>query len=195
MGQGAVAKKIAKTALDRIENAENGITQLYTAVAQSLQAVEDRLQRSEELLAAMMSILGTAEVQLAVNTRREVMAERELVRVQAELATALEKGEVVEADKVSEASLIVGVEVDTAGTPVGYVGGRQQILVDKIIPAIREQLIGKGAGHSVDTPKNGKFTIERIYDVVKVPEAQADHPGITETYNPSFSNANNSTNV
>lgn len=174
MGQGALAKKIARTALDRIEHLETSLSQVFTAVTKTFETIESRFQRTEELLTAVVSILGIDAVQATVIENRRGMAQAGLAKAQEELAAALAKGQVVVAEAVGETSIIVGLEVDSDGQPVGYVEGRQQISINKIIPEIRAQLMGKGPGFSIDTPRKGKFTVEKVYDVIATDEAPVE---------------------
>jgi hypothetical protein len=150
-----------KTVMERVEELEKTLPVLAEIVNQQL---NQRFSPLIETIDALTDIVGKdaviskmAELQ---NKRNAEAAERQKAQVEVLLA----EGRLTKAEKVSEKSLLVGVETDMAGnvTPPG----RFQVTFDKVAPVFQEKLYGKPVGTKVEVPNAGGFELSEIYDFV-----------------------------
>lgn len=180
MGHGAAAKKMAATALERIENLETNTGQLFEALGKTFTTVENRFHGVEELLAAVVSAVGPESVEKALEEARMEAAINQAIEAKKHIGQALERGDIVVADVVSKASIVVGDEVTSEGKAIGYTDGRVQLFITRLLPEIRDQLLGKPVGTVIETPAKGKFTVVAIYDVIDKPAVATTPNGASD---------------
>lgn len=170
-----IKKKIAKGAIDRIDDIEATIPNLINAFNQGFASIDQRVGSLTELLEALVEIVGAAEVKAAIEKRRladaHAQADRARVWLQQELAAG--RLEQVETVFDSENCVVVGVETSPEGAQLG--AGRTQLSVDRIIPEVRAALIGNPVGTRVKTP-GGFLEVLEIYERKEVPAELAPLP-------------------
>lgn len=176
----------AKTqgALGRIEALEQDIPRIVGAVNEALTRLNTQLSETVEILNALVALSGEAEVASAVSEARKVKSDEAVARAKASLADSLAKGTMVATTTVTEQSILVGVEKGKDGTPVPP--GRAQLSFATLLPEFKEKLLGQGVGFSVETPLEGSFELQEIYEAVEpsgivTPDGEPVAAGAVET--------------
>lgn len=164
-------RKKANSAMERLDLMEASLGDLrntYAGLAKGLNQVLSRLDNDMRLLREMLDtiiqIVGPEEV-------AKVLAENRLARMQAEadetranIAKAMQEGNLVQASKVSARSLVVGRDLKPDGTeiPPGYLA----LPMPRIDQEYHPKLLDQGVGYIIDTKDGGKFEVLEIYDPV-----------------------------
>lgn len=168
MGSG-IQKKIKRSVLERVDAIEASVQNLVEQINQSLSAVEKQLTMHQELVGALVSIVGVEPVKEAIETARAAKKQQELEAMiasaqaaKAALEAGLTNGEIAAAEICGERSVIVGVERDKEGVEIPP--GRSQLLFAMVKPEFQEKLLGKPVGTVIETATGGTFTVDGLFD-------------------------------
>ncbi len=171
----------AKASLERLDDLEKIVAALNenlngqgTSIKQIVQAVNGAIgklsrdfEESREMLNAVIGILGPAQVQTEVENSRKIALDRQVAETKASIASALETGDIVKAEKASDKSFVAGVETKADGTVIAP--GWAFVPMSKIEEEFRTQLVGQGIGFKVVTKEGGAFELLEIYEAVEKP--------------------------
>lgn len=170
----------SKASLDRLDDLDKQVAglgeslkQIVMAVNGSLGQLNRGLEEYKEMLNAVIGILGPAQVQAEIETNRKVALDKQVADTKASIASALESGDIVRAEKATEKSFVAGVETKADGTAIPP--GWAFVPMQKIEEEFRKQLVGQGVGFKVVTKEGGHFELLEIYEAVeKAPEPAAE---------------------
>ncbi len=162
----------AKAGLDRLDDMDKQLSglseslkQIVMAVNGSLGQLNRGLEEYKEMLNAVIGILGPAQVQAEIEANRKAAIEKQVADTKASIASALEAGDIVRAEKASERSFVAGVETKADGTAIAP--GWAFVPMQKIEEEFRVQLVGQGVGFKVATKEGGFFELLEIYEAVE----------------------------
>lgn len=162
-------RKALKAPLIRIEKLENDLPQILQTVQQGFGIVDQKVRTVEEIVNALVSIIGLDKVQETVDANRNAQLQKESDAEEQGLNLAKDKGMIAVADEISDRSVIVGHEVDAEGKVLPP--GRAQLLFAQVKEELRAELLGKKVGESIATPVGGQFIVDEIWDIVAKPPA------------------------
>ncbi len=174
--QGVRARE--RNALERISALEQDMSSIFTGVQAAVSELEKRIMGAAEVVDACVRVLGAEVVEAAVLAARDERAAAAVETAKDGLNKAIEAGQVVVADTITDESIIVGVESDKDGNPIkpGYV----QLAVSGVKPEFKEKMLGQGVGFKFDTVDGNTFTINGVYaqvppksETTEAPAAQA----------------------
>lgn len=170
-GNGPVPSK-EPGALERLKKLEESVRELegfraevLRAIRQTFAAVEKRLQNLEEVNAAVVNVVGRAAIEDEVKRAHIENSEKKAAMEMAALEAAYKQGKLLDADSVSDLSVVVGSEKDKDGNQLYPT--TVQLLFPTLLEEYQAALRGHVAGDVIETPFGSKFTISRIYDVNK----------------------------
>lgn len=144
--------KAARGPIEKIAELE----QTCGVLIQMLTEVTNKLKSMAPTLSALVDITGADKVQA-------VMDEQTVKRAQESLLLALQNGELVKSDAMTEESVVVGIEANAEG--VVNRPGYSQVPFSSFLPAVKEQFLGKGIGEKYIHPEGGgSFVITEIYE-------------------------------
>lgn len=177
-------RKKANDAMSRLDSVESQVddlratqNQLVMGVNRALSKVDQDNQQAREMLDAVIQLMGPEEVTrvLAENRLARMVAEAE--QTKAAIAKALESGDLVKADKISENTLVVGrdLKADGSEAPPGYTA----LPMPRIDKPFQDKLLGQTVGFSVDTKDGCKFEVRELYNPVEKKPVVAPDPGPT----------------
>jgi ribosomal protein S18 acetylase RimI-like enzyme len=162
-----------RNALQRIESLEGDLVQVVGSVQQALAQIEKAHNDSLEIIDALVAELGPEVVANRIKATREEKAQQQADQAKTSLQQAVTDGRAVVAEKVSENSVIVGQEFQSA--PEGSEAtdkllgvGYTQLSFFAVKPEFREKLLGQPVGTKVETGEGSYFLVTEIYDVVPV---------------------------
>jgi oligoendopeptidase F len=161
-------RQAQRNALQRIEELETNLMNVFGAVQQALNGSDQRVNALAEILDAVVAELGPETINTRVVEGRKARALEQAEKSKAALAEAVEKGQYKAVEVITDKTLIVGKELDKEGKEVfpGYV----QLAYSSIKPEFQEKLLGKGVGASFET-ESGKFDVTGTYEAVEAPVA------------------------
>jgi hypothetical protein len=166
-------RKQVKSALERIDALEQEFPRVVMAVNEAFSGQSQRVARLASVVEAVVELFGAEVVDAKIKEVSDRKTMDSLERAKAALEEGLAKGDLLKADAIGDASLIVGREFDKEGQAI--FPGRVQLQFAGIKPEFQEQLRGQGVGFQVETPGEGKFEVVEIYEVVvkasEAPEA------------------------
>ena len=154
-------------ALERIAELEKVVPSLIQATNKGLQELGKAQSELDELIQSIAETIGVGKVQEVVDRRR---TERELTQAEAarqQLEQLVSEGKAKLIDTVTQSSLLVAVESDADGKPVGP--GRVQVAYAALLPEFKDVCLGKAAGFRFDTPSKTTLEILEIYEPTEVP--------------------------
>lgn len=176
-GIGKKAHDKAVSALDRIVNLERAVENLWNGTQQSLMLVDQKLQQQDEMVTAIVNILGAEVVRDQVVAQRKAEQEARLEAAKDAVEDAVERQLLLPLERFPSAEemsaenddveeklskiLVVGRELEADGTVTPP--GRVQQPLNRILPGIRASLASKSTGDSVDLPEGRKFTVDGLY--------------------------------
>lgn len=161
---GKIKKNIAKGAIERIADLERNNVGLAQALNQLMMQSNERFNNTAEVIAAVVEKIGPEEVQRIVEEKRVERDAAQVARAEAWLDEQVSSGKLVPADVLGEKSTLVGVEYTVEGEPIPP--GRIQIPFSSVLPDLKPQLEGKGAGTRITTAGGTTFEVLEIYDAV-----------------------------
>lgn len=163
-------RKAFRPVLARLDQNEEDIRNLVSNTRQSLGVMDMKVKTLQEVMNAVVEIVGLDKVQAAIDKQHvdELQKESDIEKKGLELAK--EKGLLVAGEAVNARSVIVGHDVDPSGNIMAP--GRGQLLFAQVKPELRESMAGKKVGEAIDTPIGGKFVIDEIWDVVAKPTVE-----------------------
>lgn len=125
---------------------------------------------------ALVEILGQDEVQRVMERQQREQEIKDAEAKKSALKEAVVAGRLVAVTKVDEESVIEGVEFGADNQPVHP--GYMQFTFQKVLPELRERVLGKTVGERVETAKEGHtFLIEGIWHLVQpVPPPEGGQP-------------------
>lgn len=177
MDQRQLAKRTSN-ALERLEQVEKTIPQILGAVNQTVGQVQAQLSSAVEVLDAVVQSLGVENIEKLVSDNRREKATQRMEEEKKQLAALLDAKLILAEDKVTEKSIIVGVETDKDGT--ARHPGRMQHGFNMIAPQFRDKLLGQVAGFKLPLPNGGNFEVQEIYGPNPTPPAPAEAAPATE---------------
>ena len=174
--QGPQAANQKPGALDRISALESFRDGVLRAMRSTFAAVEQRLSSNEEIIHALINLMGSENVEREVTKLAIAKMEERSVKEKAGFEAAVKRGELVLADEVGDSSVIIGSEVDKDGNSLHPL--RCQLLYATVKQGYKEKLKGAKVGDSIDTPAGSKFTVNEIWNVLPPEERpkQAEAP-------------------
>ena len=177
MGSG-IQKRIkkameAKDSMDsQLKNIDENLKQLFANDNKMAAWVDEKYSKHEEILSALIEIIGTQKVFEEIKKARIEKAEANSASQKEALDKGLAEGTVKAVDEVTDTSIIVGSEVDKDGNVIPP--ARSQILFASLPPELADLLRAKKVGDVVETMVNSKFTIKEIYEMVLPSPAPVD---------------------
>lgn len=181
MGSG-IQRKIRETndAASAVTNQLNEIKTQLSGLANETNAkfqklagwIDNTFQKKDEILDALITILGTEAVFNQIKKAKIEKAEANSAAMKDALEKQLAEGGVKVSEVVGELSIIVGSEVDKDGNQIPP--ARAQVLFAQLTPELAALMLGKKVGDVVETPVGSKFTISELYDMVLPDPANAD---------------------
>lgn len=200
-------RKQVKNALERLDEAEQKLEGFIYAFNQAVVPLAPRIEGMEEVLQAVANIIGLDKIQNEVALVRKKKLEEKMAAEKVGIDTALLNGQIVQADKVSDASVIIGAEYDVAGE---VKIARVQTVAANLRPEYKDKIMGQGVGTEIDVMgpevgedgkpiagpdgapilvKVGTFKITEIYDAAPPPEVAvpASAEGATAPEAPTLS--------
>jgi hypothetical protein len=158
----------AQNAMQRLEVLENALQGLMNFVDKEFMSALNQLNATSEVLNAVTQVIGLDEVkgQLETNAKNKLAAETAL------LASKVESGELVVAEKVGPASIIGYTEFDENGavrTP-----GKFYKNMGDLIPSAQQLLVGQGVGFKTPLGNGSSLEITDIYDVAPPKDTSVD---------------------
>jgi hypothetical protein len=167
LGRQVSMRQKTKSALERLDVIEENLPRIVGGFNEVLNRFGTQLQVIDELMTAVVALLGEENVNSKVQENRIKRAE-DNARLQAEdIEKRLTDGTLVRVEAISEKSLIVGREFDKEGTVM--IPGRVQMDFVTVLPDYKEKLIGQKVGFSVPTPPGGKYEVVEIFEAVEKP--------------------------
>lgn len=159
--------KQVKSALERIDSLEQELPRIVMAVNEALVGQNEKSGQLANIVEAVVELFGAATVDAKIKeiSDRKTMANLEAAK--AKLTEAIQKGDVVKADAISDKSLVVGKEYDKDGNVL--FPGRAQLQFGAIKQEFQDKLLGNGVGFTLETGNGGKFEVTEVYDVVEKP--------------------------
>lgn len=164
----------------RMAELEDGFKNVVAAIDQLFQKQGQRLGTIEDVLEAAVKCLGEETVKSTVTEIREEKAASQVAQAKANLAAALEAGQIAPADTIGEKSIISGVETDKDGNavPPGYL----QVSYESLKPELKAEFLGKSVGTAVQLSSGGSYDIQGVFDVVEQAQpAEANAPFVPPT--------------
>lgn len=184
------ARQQATGALQRIQQLEEAIPEVVTAINQRMNQQQNQISSYAEVVDAIIGMLGADLVKSTIQANR-IERQIEQANLQKEkVSKGVEAGRLVPVteitDQVEDApgSFVEGVEYDAQGQeiPPGYIFLR----IAEIVAETRAMLIGKGPGTEVPTYKvedgamvrdengapvlsGGRFIVTAVYDIAQKP--------------------------
>lgn len=155
-----IKQKTPKSALERINQIEDTLPALINAVNQGFVQAEQRIMSLTEVLGAVVEKLGAAEVDNIIQSQRNAREAAKAEEARLWVEKELQEGRLEKLAAVEDGALVVGVEYDTNGKPVG--AGRTQLTMDRIRPEVRDMLLGQPVGTKIDTGE-GSFEVTAAY--------------------------------
>lgn len=131
---------------------------------QMAQAVSQRLNALDEVLAVLVEEIGAEEVDSRIQARRLKARLSEVDRSKQAIADGVEKGLLTEVAAVGEDSLLVGFETDAQGVVENP--PFSSIPFAQLQPHLKERFAGAKAGDRVEID-GGTFTIDNIFRIEK----------------------------
>lgn len=132
---------------------------------QLAQAVSQRLNSIEEVLAVLVEEVGAEEVESRIQARRLKARIADVERSKQAIADGFSKGLLSEVPAVAEDTLIVGFETDA--------GGAQQnppfssLPFAQLQPSLKDKFLNAKVGDRIEIDDGGTFTIEALYKIEK----------------------------
>lgn len=159
---------------------------ILRAMRHTFVVVEQRMANIEDILEAVVYLMGRETVEKKVQELHVEKLEARSAADKVALEAALAEGRVVPAETISETSIIVGTEVDKDGNALHPLRV-QQLWQAVQNPEMKTALLGKKAGDVIETSIGTKFTINEVYNItmqakvdaadakpVEVPVAETD---------------------
>lgn len=172
------AKAASSGALERVEKLEAFRNDVLQAMRQTFGIVDTRLQNTEDVVNALIILVGKEDVEKKVQELQIERLEAKAGTEKAALDAAVTANQVVVADVIGDRSVIVGSEVDKDGKQL--YPSRVQLLFPTVKDDYKERLRGAKAGDVIETPVGSKFTILEVYDIVLNPPPPAAEAGARE---------------
>ncbi len=163
--------------LARLQKLERFEKDMLRAMNQTFNIVDQRETATEEILRAVINLLGREVVEKEVRRLKIEQLEGESTKQTAVFEEAKKEGKVVATTAVTEKSVIIGTELDKDNNQLYPV--RVQLFFPQLPADYQKAYLGAKLGETVVTPTASKFTISEIYEVV-VKEAPATS-GLVET--------------
>lgn len=151
-----------------VEQADAGLKQAY----QQLRVQGESLNAQADVLNAIVEITGQEQVEtVAARQIREREVEQAENQKKA-IKEAAEGGRITAVEQVDDLSIIEGIEYDTEGKPLHP--GYWQFTFSRIMPEMKERVLGKKVGDKFATVKDGHtFEVTGVWKLVTQPEAPA----------------------
>jgi len=159
-----------KNVADRVAEIEKMLPAVISATNQALSQAHARIAALHEVLEAVVEQVGPEAVASAIDARRERQANEQAEKAKEWVTQSLQSGVIEAVDTIADGDVVVGVERDSDGKPLPP--GRTQLTTDRFLPEVRDQLIGKGPGATIETAGTS-FEVQEAYRL-KAPAAPKD---------------------
>jgi hypothetical protein len=137
---------------------------LSTDFNQMVQAIGQRLNAIDEVLAVLVEEIGAEEIDLRIEARRLKARLNEVENSKQAIADGVRNGFLTETPVVGTDSLIVGFESDNQGVPSNP--PFSSLPFAQLPPHLKERFANAKVGDQVQTDE-GTFTIESIFRIEK----------------------------
>lgn len=139
-------KPAPKTALERIQALEDGMSTFAGQVSQLLNQHQQALSQVSSLLVAVSNLLGPEKVTEEMERVRLAQLGESAKRVQADIEAKLAEGKLLAQDQVDEDSIVAFEEtVDGVVSPPGFASNHYR----DFLPEFREMFLGASVGSVV----------------------------------------------
>lgn len=172
--------------LERLKKLERFEKDILRAMNQTFNIVDQRETQTEEVLRAVINLLGRETVEKEVRRLKIEELEGNSTKQKAAFDAAKTEGKVVATQVVTEKSVILGTEVDKDGNQLYPV--RVQLFYPQLPPDYQAVYLGAKVGDVVTTPTASKFTVHEVYEVVvkdETLETQTETAPAVETQAPA----------
>lgn len=154
-----------KTVIERVADLEKMVPSLLESVNDSIRR---RTDPTIQTLNAVVEILGRDSVKAKMVEQMEKQQSQELEARTSHLQAGVAEGRILKVEKISENSLVVSTETDSAGK-VRH-PGKFHLNFGEIAPQFQEKLLGRGVGERVELPEGqGTFEVVEIYELAPTP--------------------------
>lgn len=165
--------------LERVKNLEKRQRDIMTGVSQAFASSDQRHSSTEEVLNAIIMIVGRDAVEAEVQRQTIERLESKSAKEKVALEEALKAGRCAPAEVVGDRSIVVGFEVDKEGNKLHP--HRVQLLYQSLRPEYKERMKDRKVGDEFDTPPGTKFTVTEIYDIaLNPPKETQEEPQANE---------------
>lgn len=169
-----------KTAVQRIEDAEQNLMYLYDAlnnVSRDLLTLREAVKLIGNKLDAVVKSYNTG-VPATDETLSKFMVENNILDLKEKVASMVEQGIIFASEAISFKSFVVGQEVDQDGN---IQNPRIQFAVETLSEDAKAKLLGATAGQTI-VLQEGKWSIsiQEVYEIRTPEEAQASIQEPTE---------------
>lgn len=155
------------TAIDALNDRVGQMESSYINLVQGLDGLfKERDQQHmvlSETLNAVIALVGADKVAAEMTRVRSERSERQAAEARAALDVAISNGVAKPAEVIGDLSLIVADQFGADGLPL--LPARMQVTLDRLIPSLKEQLLGKGAGTEAVTAEGNRLVVVEIYDI------------------------------
>ena len=154
--------KIARTALERIDQLENTLAALLKGTQEALGRSQADVVNVSEYLDVVIDMVGPEQVQKVIKERKAEKTRQETEASKALLTAALASGEYIATGVITEDSLVAGRQWNKAGDPVPP--GFFQVHSKDFAPDFKPLLMGQAQGAEIDLGEKGKVIIDGVYE-------------------------------
>ena len=154
--QGGILARLAK--LEKFQK------DILRAMNQTFTIVDNRESATEEVVRALITLVGQDTVEKEVRRAKIEDLEGKSAKQKAVFDEAIAKGKVVPGESVNDRSVILGTEVDPEGNQLYPV--RVQLLFGNLPADYQACYKGAKPGDKVVTPTKSTFSISEVWDVV-----------------------------
>lgn len=169
-----------KNALERLEELDKRVAavedfvgnKLVADVNNAVSALSKQAGGLSEVVAAIAKLVGEDAIKALVETARKDAELQRVASLKAAIAEMKANGQLVTSEKITEDSLVVGVEFEADGSETfpGFV----QLQFSQFKPEWREKLLGAEVGAKIDTLEGRSFQVNEIFSIAAAkPEAAA----------------------
>jgi hypothetical protein len=158
--------------LERLKKLERFRDDMLRAMNQTFTIVDQRETQTEEVLRAVINLLGRETVEKETRRLKIEELESKSLQEKATFDAAKEAGKVFATERVTEKSVIIGTEVNKDGEQLFPT--RVQLFFPQLPIDYQKCYLGAAAGDVVVTPTGSKFTIAETYEVLVKAESATD---------------------
>lgn len=148
---------------ERVDALEEGIPELFNVLSKNI------MSRIAPTLDALVEMMGKDKVEEHIVNKNKEMRLREAEAKKQELEALLASGDLAPAAAISEQSVFVGKEYDSAGNE--KFPGRFQFVFGDVAPEFQAKLLGQGKGFVMNIRDSGeRFEVQEVFEFVPKPQ-------------------------